>query len=279
MVITLGYRCNFSCAHCCVADKKEVSLSPAETERVIRTINEHRIGQVLFIGGEPTLYLREIGHILSRLVSLPQVRLTTNGHFAKTRAEAIAVLSGIPGLAGVNLSYDSFHKRFLAEEKLIALKDACGEMGLEFKVFLALRSPLDLVLLHELRAAGVKNVVLQKLLPSGAAKKEGMSFLYPSFDEGVLEQNCPNKGNILYLCGQGFTSCCSNLVFNNDSKRFSRKTLGGYLNSDFFKLTSSCTFREYINRFRLKGLNFMPEHSSPCVLCEYIFRSKFGERL
>jgi MoaA/NifB/PqqE/SkfB family radical SAM enzyme len=262
-----------------VSGKKEVCLAPSEISSLCRTINKFSIKNLLFIGGEPTLYIPDIQSILSRLDAVPEVWITTNGHFAETVSGALSMLSSIPGLAGVNLSYDSFHKKFLSLKKLKNLKTACGEKGVGFKVFLALRSPMDLMLVGTLRDAGVKKVVLQKLLPSGTAKDNNLSYQYPSFDKAVLSQFCPNRNKIIYLCGQGYTSCCAKLVFDSNSRIFFRPTLRGFLNSDFGRLISSSTFGDIQRRFKLRDLVFSPEHSAPCVLCEYLFRSRYGNKL
>lgn len=279
LVVTLGYRCNFSCAHCCVSDKKEIRLSQRELLSVPRTINKYNIKRLLFIGGEPTLYVADMNFILSRLKNMPEVRLTTNGHFAKSRSAALSVLSSIQRLSGVNLSYDSFHAKFMPLEKVKTLYSACKEKGLDLMVLSALRSPMDLMFIKKFQEVGKIQVKLQKLLPYGNAKKNNMSFQYPSFNRRVLSRFCPNRDKIIYLCGQGFTSCCSSLVFDGESKRFFAPTLEGYLNSEFYRLISKKSFGDIQRRFRLNNLSFSPEHSAPCVMCTYLFKSKFGAKL
>jgi len=279
LVVSLGYRCNFSCAHCCVSDKKETRLSREELELIPRTINEYKIKSLLFIGGEPTLYIPDINHILSKVRTDPEVRITTNGHFAKSRSAAESVLSSILRLSGVNLSYDSFHARFMPMAKVKALYSACKEKGLDLLVLSALRSPLDLVFVKKFQEVGKIQVKIQKLLPYGNAKKNNIGFRYPSFDKRVLSRYCPNKDRIIYLCGEGFTSCCSSLVFDCNSRRFFGPTLKGYLKSNFYKLISKKTFGEMRRDFKLDDLAFSPEHSSPCGICAFLFKNKYGAKL
>ena len=244
-----------------------------------RTINKYGIKHLLFIGGEPTLYIADINLILSKLNIEPEVRITTNGYFAKNRQASLSVLSSIQRLSGVNLSYDSFHAKFMPLAKVRNLYSACKEKGLDLMVLSALRSPMDLVFLKRFQEVGKIQVKLQKLLPYGNAKKNNMCFQYPSFNKRVLSRFCPNKDKIVYLCGQGFTSCCSSLVFDCESKRFFRPNLKGYLKSEFYKLISKNSFGDMQRRFKLNNLPFSPEHSAPCVMCTYLFKNKYGAKL
>jgi len=191
----------------------------------------------------------------------------------------LSVLSSIPLLSGVNLSYDSFHAKFMSMEKVQYLYSACKEKDLDLLVLSALRSPMDLMFIKRFQKVGKLQVKLQKLLPYGNAKKNNIGFQYPSFDKSIFSRFCPNKDKIIYLCGQGFTSCCSSLVFDCESKRFFSPTLKGYLSSGFYKLISRNSFGSIRRRFKLKGLSYSPEHSSPCVMCTYLFKNKFGAKL
>lgn len=277
--IVLGYRCNFKCEHCIVGDKKGTGLTAAEKDLVALTVRRGGIGNLLFVGGEPTLYIPDMNEIVSKLGNpLPNIRMTTNGHFAKSKAAAVKVLRRISGLSGINLSYDSLHEKFLPEENIENLYLACKEVGLGFAVLLSLRSPMDLALLNKIRKAGKFRVLIQKLLPVGAARSNDLGFKYPSFNEGALSMHCPTRDNLIYMCGQGFTVCCGALAFGPGVSRAVFPTLEGLMSSDFYKLVAKNSFSGMIRKLRLTGLKFKPEHSAPCVLCEYLFKSKYGEQ-
>ncbi len=243
------------------------------------TINKYKVRSLLFIGGEPTLYIPDINSIVSKLETSPKIWITTNGYFAKSRSAALSILSSIPRLSGVNLSYDSFHAKFMTMEKVKVLYSACKEKGLDFLVLSALRSPMDLLFIKKFRGVGKLRIKIQKLLPYGNAKRNNICFQYPSFDKSVLSQFCPNKNKIIYLCGEGFTSCCSSLVFDHKSRRFLKPTLKGYLNSAFYKLVAKKSFGEIREIFKLDDLDFSPEHSSPCAMCTFLFKKRYGTRL
>lgn len=277
--VVLGYRCNFKCAHCIVGDKKGTGLTAAEKELVAGTVRRSGAGNLLFVGGEPTLYIPDMNEIVSKLGnSLPNIRMTTNGHFAKSKAAAVKVLRRIPGLSGVNLSYDSLHEKFLPEENIENLYRACIDCGLNFAVLLSLRSPMDLALLKRINKAGKFRVLIQKMLPVGAAKANDLGFKYPSFDDGVFSMHCPTRDNLIYMCGQGFTVCCGALAFGPGVSRAVFPTLEGLMSSEFYKLVAKNSFSGMIKKLKLSALRFKPEHSAPCVLCEYLFKCKYGEQ-
>jgi len=210
LVITLGYKCNFRCEHCIVGKKTEIGLTEREKELIAESVCRYGTKHVLFVGGEPTLYVEDMNDIISRFEAVkPELRMTTNGHFAQTREKAMAVLESIPKLSGVNLSYDSLHAKFLPEKNIENLYSACKEKGLDFAVLMALRSPMDLVMLKGLRKIGGFKVWIQKLLPAGSARDNGLGYKYPSFNEQVLAACCPTRKKVIYMCGQGFTICCS----------------------------------------------------------------------
>lgn len=275
--IILGYRCNFKCEHCITGDKSGQGLTGGEKSLIAEAAKKYGIRHVLFIGGEPTLYIEDMNDIVGRFGEpAPRIRMTTNGHFARNRAEAVRTLSSISKLSGINLSYDSLHAKFLPEANIEILYSACKELGMDFDVLMSLRSPMDLVLLNKLRKAGRFPVLLQKMLPVGAAKTNDLGFKYPSFDEGVLSAFCPNRKKIVYFCGQGFSACCGALSFESASSRFVSPTVQEHRAGEFYKLIAANNFSEIIKKLGLTGLKMLPEHSTPCVLCEYIFRSKYG---
>lgn len=280
LTIILGFRCNFKCEHCMVAGQTGTELSPGEKAAIIAAIKKHRIRRVLFVGGEPTLYIKDINDIVSRLDGLKiNFRITTNGHFASSRQRALAVISSIKNLSGLNLSYDRLHQKFLPEANVGRLYKACREMKKDFAVIISLLSPLDLLMVKKLRQIGRFAILPQKLLPLGAAKANNIGYQYPSFDKGILKKRCPNQRGFTYLCGRGFTTCCSAMALAAKPGRAIHDTIGRHRSSEFHKLVSGSTFGEIADKFGLSGLRMLPEHSAPCVMCEYLFRSKYGKNL
>lgn len=275
LCVTVGYACNFKCSHCAVADKRGVRLTVKEKELLVNTIKKRRIQALFFVGGETALYIEDINQIVSAVESAvqPRVKITTNGYFAETIDKASRVLKQFKLLSSVQLSYDTYHAKFLPLYKIKNLYLACRNAGISFNVILTIQSPLELVQLRELKALGKFPVILQTVHPIGAARDNKLAYRYPSFDERVLLKRCPNLGKIIYLCGEGFTVCCSYLTLQGKTSGYVHPTIGRHTASSFYKLISKNTFREIMKAKGIGLERLMPEHSSSCNLCNFIFTS------
>lgn len=274
--IVLGFRCNFSCAHCSVSGLHRKKLSQREVAGLAQVINGSGIKSLLFVGGEPSLYIPETNDILGRLQNLPKIKIkiTTNGHFAKSKAAALATLAKYRKLDYIQLSFDTFHAKYLPKRNIENLYLASKEMRKGFGVLFAMQSPMDLALLCTLRKVGDFPIAIQKVLPVGSAKTNKLSFPFPSFNRRVLNKRCENQGKAAYVCGRGFSVCCANLTFGPRYKKFAHASLSEHTASPFYKLISSCSFGEIMNKFGLSNFELKPEHSSRCVLCEELFRQR-----
>lgn len=274
LCVNVGYACNFKCAHCGVADKPKRSLSGEELTRIVNTIDRLKIRSLLFVGGEPTLYIRDINNILSRIKDLNEieVRVITNGHFAKTKKAAETVLSKLLRVTKVDLSYDKFHKEFLNENNIGFLYQACKDSGVEFGVLMAIQSPMDLALVPRIRSFGDFPIGVQKVLPTGFALGGGVALTHPSFDSAVLGKKCESSGRVSYICGEGFSLCCSSLVLNGETDGYVHPTLEEHMSSRFYKIMSTKSFRAILKLAGIPEGGLSPENSAPCNLCEYIFK-------
>jgi len=130
---------------------------------------------------------------------------------------------------------------------------------------------MDLILLKELRRIGNFPIGVQPIHPIGAAQKNKLEHIYPSFDHGVLRKKCPNNNKIVYLCGEGFTTCCSHLALSGESSKYAHPTVEAHMGSEFYRTMQKNTFTELLKLFKIRAPKFLPEHSSPCGLCRYIF--------
>jgi len=277
--VTLGYGCNFRCAHCVVSDKDAPAVSDKEIALIIKTINRYKVGSLLLVGGEPTLYINAANKILSGLNNLRDisVRLTTNGGFADSKERALEVLRAHLKLDRVQLSYDRYHSGFLPINKINNLYLACRTLGLGFHVVVTIGGPLDLLMLGEIKKQGNFRIVVQKVLPVGEALKNSIDYAYPSFDPTVLKKKCPNLGSLMYMPGKGFTVCCSSLVFNGETTGFVHKTAAAHLRSRFHKELSAYTFSELLEKKNISAKELNPKHSSMCNLCELVFKPNINK--
>lgn len=273
--IVVGYRCNFHCSHCLVSEKGQRELSGPEIDKLRGIVATQQFESVLFIGGEPTLYIKTINRILEGFQPRPDgiVAITTNGHFAKTEAGAVNTLKKIHGLNFVQVSYDNYHKRFIKLSNIANLYSASKKLGMRFAVLVAVLSPLDLVLLQELKAAGIaeKYVRVQGIHAIGSAAANQLEYSYPSFNPDVLKKKCPKNGTIVYICGEGFTICCSHLAFERENTNFVHSTMEQHEASGFFRLISRFSFEELMFKAGVGREELKPRHSYPCALCGLIF--------
>jgi hypothetical protein len=269
LAITVGTGCNIRCRHCLVEPGLgSESISEEEIRSLVLEINKFSPGDIVFTGGEPTLYLRQIQQILSgiSIAVPPKVTLITNGYFSGSRAEAERVLNGIAHLYKVVVSYDRFHAEFVEKRKISILLDVCRDLGLQSKIVCAVETPMDLVFLNSLRSPGLA-ISIQQILPMGRAKKNGMEYRCASFDRGVLDKKCPNLGGMVFNCGSGFTVCCGPLASFADKSEYVHVTISEHLESVFYRILSEHTFGELAAVSGWDTDRLTPEHSVPCRIC------------
>lgn len=243
---------------------------------MVSAISKYGIRKVHFVGGEPTLYLDDIRDIIARVGTGNNLKVvvTTNGSFASSEEVAVSMLSSIPRLYKVQLSFDKFHAKFLPVCKAKNLYCACRKMGLEFGMLSAIQSPTDMIHLRAVTGFGRFPISVQKVLPQGNAVKTGSAYsCYMTFEKKVLNRRCPDRKNLIYICGKGFTACCSSLILNTGLKGLFHKTPAGLFHSKFYKLIWKHNFRELAELAGINARELKPEHSSPCNLCEHIFKT------
>lgn len=274
--IIVGYKCNFRCKHCLISEKKQRELSESEIQNLRKLLVERDFKSVLFIGGEPTLYIDTINRIMEGFSPKPSavIAITTNAHFATSEASAEETLKKIHGLNCVQVSYDNYHKSFVSLSNIKNLYLASKKLGMQFAVLVAVISPLDLVLLRQLKEVGIseKKVRVQGIHAIGDAAANRLEYFYPSFNEAVLKWKCPNDGHMVYICGEGFTICCSHLAFEQKNNDFVHRTINGHLRSKFFSLISQFSFEELMLKAGVEADELRPGHSYPCALCALIFK-------
>lgn len=276
IAVSLGEACNFFCAHCLIPpEDRNHRLLPEEIALLPREIDGGEFKTILFVGGEPTLYINDINTILSGLRTLANttVKITTNGAFAITPEAASKVLSSFIKLDAVQLSYDVFHKKFMPLSRVRNLYRACVQAGKSFSIVFSVQSPTDMWLLKRIREIGDFEIGMQKVLPLGMARRNGLYFKYPSFDDSVWKKKCPGGDEINYIPGRGFTSCCSNIVFNKVLPGSAHATVKAHLGSRFYLLIKSRNFKQLAEMFHVESEAMNPECSGECSLCEYIFHA------
>jgi len=272
--VVVGYRCNFKCAHCCTRHNRSQGLSAVEKLSIISAIDRYNPGTLLFVGGETTLYLETVNEILSaaRDLSGSKIKVTTNGHFARTVPSAVRMLRSFKKLDSIQLSYDRFHAEFLPFRNVKNLYLACKKLGMKFCVINTITSPLELVGLKKFWPIGKFKVLVNKVMCLGEAARNGIEYAYPSFDSGVLNRSCPARNNLTYVCGRGFSACCSSLAFET-SLPVAHASIAQHRRSRFYRLISGMTLGRLMRKSGLPANCLPPQFSAECHLCEHIFKN------
>lgn len=272
--VVVGYKCNFRCAHCCFPHDGSQGLAAEEKTSIVSAIRSYAPRSILFVGGETSLYVDTINEILSAVPDLSgsSIRVTTNGHFAGTLASAVRVLRSFKKLDTVQLSYDKFHSKFLPFSSVKNLFLACKSLGKGFRVLYTVASPLELAGIKELGQVGKFKILVSKVMSAGEAARNGIEYLYPSYDAGVLRRRCPARDTVSYICGRGFSVCCSLLNFETDVK-VSHPTIAAHKRSRFYRLISKMTFGELLKRSGLPPAGLPPQFSAECNICAHIFKN------
>ena len=272
LAVFVGTACNFHCKHCSIAHMPARALSRREEIFLRKLLAKKNFESVLFVGGEPTLYIDMINRILLGVsqASDTKVFITTNGHFAKSKKAALKTLSAFRRLDVVQLSYDKYHQVFLNPDKIENLRQACADAGIKFAVLMSIQSPLDITIIKKLKNPDKLDICIQGVQSLGAASDHGLEYEYPSFDKRVLKQSCPNKDAIVYICKEGFSTCCTQLAFRKNNRAFVHKTMERHMASSFYKSLHKHTFGDLLCKAGLSQNNLPARCSHPCNLCSHI---------
>lgn len=272
--IVVGTRCMFDCRHCLIKKEERCrDLSDREKRLLHKVVATYAPRTLTFTGGESTLYVDDINYISSGHPCPEKLNLgiVTNGNFAVTAGDAKRVLGSVRFLREVQVSYDKFHAEFLPYEKLENIYRACVEMGLGFRIIVTMQSPLDLSVVAKINGLGPVKTGIQPVCNIGEAGKNGLAFEHAVFDDKILRKSCPNRTQLVYQCGKGFSVCCSNLIYNEVYPDCLHGSPMEHFESNFYKTIRKNTFGRLVRELGVDRSRLLPEHSSACELCEYLF--------
>lgn len=268
---SLGHGCNLSCPHCCVNSGPDcfVVFNKAEADLFVSEIRLHRPENLLFTGGEPTLYLDRIAYVIERCKDVPlkHVGMTTNGHFL-VNSDGFDLLRKIANFTFIQLSCGLLYNNFIDVKKIDAFAKICKKQNIVLSLNIPIAMPEDMLLYDAHLSLGLPTS-FTKIIASGRAKNNNLYFKSPRFDESVLNKKC-SQDIITYRGGAGFSMCCGNLVRNNVVEAI-HKTIAQHVESPFFKRVTGTTFGEFAAEVGVKQSDLKSFHSLPCHLCEYLF--------
>lgn len=275
--IILGHKCNYTCTHCVNSsgpDKVSSKLEDQEIENITNQIKQYSPKLILFTGGEPTLYLKEMNHFIGEHPSKLDAKfgITTNGWFGSSLQQTKIVLDKIAKLDFVQVSFDAFHGTKTQYEFIKNIKDYCEQKSISFNISMAIAEPKDLLMAQELIKGLAVKVIFQKVSKVGRAQENNITYKYFEFEESVLEQKCPNIDSFTYIPQKGFSNCCGNLVYNDVTDEICNNEFDDYISSNIFKTLRNKTFKEMLEDKKMDISQIPVDCSSACNLCEYIFK-------
>jgi organic radical activating enzyme len=269
-----GLLCNLSCSHCVNSSGPEnrVSMTAEEITELNLFVKKYKPESIYFTGGEPTLYLDIFEKVLSDVNYQPKVTVTTNGLFAKNAETMKMILGRVPFLSEIQLSYDKYHGLKTLGNIPRNLMSYASMSNIDFNISCSVVTPQDIIDAVLLEEEYQCKVVLSKVVLSGRAKKNNLTFQYESFDENVWNEQCPNLDSVTYIANKGYSFCCSNLAFNNDETigKYTFSSFESMERSDFFKRMKTFTMKELALQAGIEVKSLDPKYSLACNLCEFI---------
>ncbi len=274
--IVAGNFCNLRCTHCVNDSGPDRSdhLTSGEIDLIASELNLKKPKIILFTGGEPSLLTGFINSILEQLTFQFKVKITTNGWFCKNEETMTKALNKFNKLSHIQLSYDAFHGSKLTVENVKSLSRECFRRNLKFNITMCIGNARDLITANQLVEEIGEKIVFQKVASIGRAKKNGISFDQPRFDNTILKKRCSNLDSLSYVHGKGFTFCCGPLVFESQVK-IAHSSIAAHMDSEIRRKFETKTFGELLNDTGATEAELTPEMSHPCSLCHFIHcRSK-----
>lgn len=119
--LLITYQCNIECKHCglsCSPREKEW-MTMAEMKDIAVQSSDSGVTSIALTGGEPTLLRHEelcnYFRFIKNETSINNIRIVTNGHWAKSYDKAYAILKDWKdaGLDELNVSCGEFHQEYI----------------------------------------------------------------------------------------------------------------------------------------------------------------------
>lgn len=271
--ILVGMGCNQSCRHCTTNSSPSLikeEIDNDEISKIIDTINANNFREVMFSGGEPSLYYASIEKIMDSVHKKIFYSMTTNGQFLYSDSNFNKINNIIKRMKRIYISIDSFH-RHVDVNKLCQFRDYLSSLKIDFALRVTITDPLEIVKIkNEYKDYNFK-LIWQKCGVGGRAKMENLSYKYIDFDENVLNQKCPSLNILNYIPKKGFSNCCANLVFNSNLAQVFSSEYNSLKDLSFLKYMQKYTFGDLIKKKQVQIPKLTAEMSDPCYLCEQIW--------
>lgn len=137
---TVTDKCNIACDLCAPGCSPLLTgnITADQMVSVYKEVAENfSIKQIVFTGGEPTIFLK---HILAFLNTVNHgceiIRIVTNGSFARSANKARETVDRLKshGVNEIALSVDDFHDKYLNHDIIVNLTDACIRSSMQINI-------------------------------------------------------------------------------------------------------------------------------------------------
>lgn len=202
LVIEIGRMCNLNCKHCLRGHSQNIKVSLDTAKHLIDQINY--IGSIVFTGGEPALYGKEIAELVDYIIatdtSVESFYVASNGTFYNAELmNALITLYGYVDdkeMSAFELSTDIYHQESIDESGRIARFDPRFEA---FSFFFK-RGPIS------------ETAILRE----GNAEANGFGGRYPKHDMPFTYEVYSDNADVdmLYLTAKGYLAPHCDFSYN-----------------------------------------------------------------
>lgn len=286
--------CNAKCKMCC--DSRGLvqgkTVNEADLNIVLSNIKDCvKIESIGITGGEPMLYKDIVKRIL--LYDYDRVMITsikTNGSWGKDIESARDLLKEVSGkLHQLSFSYDEFHKEYININYIKNLLDIAFDLRLNTEIvgcFLKEGySPSEMISDFD-NYAYLTNFLFQPVIKTGSADFFEDKQFIKLLDTSKHDVFCPGflESQILINANLDVYPCCSQVVENTILRvgNLKESSLGDILESlktnYIFYTMYIYGFKPFINFMDENNIKYPTKLSSPCELCEFLFKDEWFMR-
>ncbi|MBF0364153.1 MAG: radical SAM protein [Oligoflexia bacterium] len=284
--ISISYRCNFKCDHCCQksSPKNVLTIDESDRRNIVDAIRNAQFDQIFFSGGEPTLCWKEIEKFIliikNSVNSKSKIGIITNGWFTKNEKLFAQILSKVNILY---VSIDKYHLKYISLQKIKKLCDECKIRGIEFQCVSTVDTPEDLISISEWEEFLECKIQFQVTLPVGMACENNITVS----NSRVFTKNtkfdllhCPAYGKVLYDPKWGFNSCCCDLLYDNDLAEYRhliscKKTIHEFIKLKFYNFINDEKFVDIADVNELIKRKYPIKTTPICSYCKFKFTNYF----
>jgi MoaA/NifB/PqqE/SkfB family radical SAM enzyme len=147
--LMMTYKCQVSCPHCIVECSPNRTEEMLESEALdwIRQIAQYRNGYIKVLsltGGEPLFNIEKFRRMAECAASHGLlVAAVTNAYWAKSPERAVEVLRGLPPIAALSISTDSYHQKWIPIDRVFNAIAAARECSIPCSVAICTESQDD----------------------------------------------------------------------------------------------------------------------------------------